>query len=78
MYEKVPSGEMVVLLVKVLVSRVLVPSSFQLPGICLVNSASCRLQAVSNKLNARIMGVFFISVSCRLDVQSSGTRDQPA
>jgi hypothetical protein len=35
------------------------------------------LQAVSNKLNARIMGVFFISVSCSLTwkAESSPTRD---
>ena len=58
-YEKVPSGEIVMVLVKVSVPPVLVPSCFQTPGIFLVSFAS-RLQPVSRKLNAKNMIAYFI------------------
>jgi hypothetical protein len=51
-YEKVPSGAMIVVLVKVAVPCVFVPSCFQVPGIFLDSLAS-RLQPESSKLNAK-------------------------
>jgi len=58
-YENVPSREIVIVLVKVAVPLVLVPSRFQMPGIFFVSLAS-RPQPVSRKISAKKTGMHFI------------------